>query len=163
MLKVGIRANNLPAKEEKNILINHIRQNYQLANIGELFLAFEMALTGKLNLKPDEIKCYENFSCAYLSTIMNAYLFWAADQRKMAIDEPPPIKIYTEEEIKNLQREWTEEFYQQIKRGIVRNIPSYSREILKKDGIIKEEKDADDFFVNALNSNREKIYTNDCE
>jgi len=76
-------------------------------------------------------------------------------------DQPPPTRIYSDEEIDNLHRAWTEEFYQQIKRGIVKNVPAYSREILRKDGLIKELGEADDFFVNALNKQKENIYV--CE
>lgn len=74
MLKVGVRAANLPSDEEKAILIAHINLNYGKHTIEEITLAFDLAISGKLDV---EVNCYENFSCLYFSNIMNAYRVWA--------------------------------------------------------------------------------------
>lgn len=87
MLLVGLRANNLPNEHEKAILIGYILKNYGGHTADEIKLAFEMAVTGDLGLSTDEVKCYENFSCLYFSTIMNAYRKWAVTQ-----DYSPPAK-----------------------------------------------------------------------
>lgn len=79
MLKIGLRAENLPSKEEKVVLIDHILTHYGNHTIEEFRLAFEMALTYKLNIPERDIICYENFSCVYISKIMNAYREWARD------------------------------------------------------------------------------------
>jgi hypothetical protein len=95
MLKVGLRAANLPNDEEKQILLAFINQNYGNHTTGEIILAFDLAIAGKLDLK--EVNCYENFSCLYFALIMNAYRKWASvqvryipDEVQSQLSEPPP-------------------------------------------------------------------------
>lgn len=71
MLKVGVRAANLPENEEKAVLIHFLRHNFKEFNPIMINEAFDLALSGKLDLK--EVSCYENFSCEYLGRILNAY------------------------------------------------------------------------------------------
>ena len=84
MLKIGVRAANLPNKEEKGLILAHVIGDYGNHTIQEINLAFDMAIMGKLyewNSKfqqiPVDANCYENFSCIYISKIMNAYRRWA--------------------------------------------------------------------------------------
>lgn len=84
MIKVGIRANNLPNDVEKEVLIEHIITNYGNHTPMEIKLAFDMAISGKLddmdkkgNLIDLDTNCYENFTCLYFSKIMNSYRMWA--------------------------------------------------------------------------------------
>ena len=84
MIKVGVRANNLPNDIEKEVLIEHIITNYGNHTPMEIKLAFDMAIAGKLddmdkkgNLIDLDINCYENFTCLYFSKIMNSYRMWA--------------------------------------------------------------------------------------
>lgn len=159
MLKVGMRANNLPSKEEKAVLISHIYQSYPGNTIDEIRLAFDMALRGELDLKTEDVKCYENFSCAYFSQVMNAYLAWSKHEfGHLKTEPPPPMKILTDEELDNLHRMWTEEYYQQIRKGIEREVPDYTRAILTKDGLIADVGEADLFFTYKLGNGIEKIY-----
>ncbi len=78
MLKIGLRASNLPTEEEKIVLIDHIKKNYGGHTLAEIRLAFDMAILDKLDI--DDISCYENFSCAYFSKIMNAYRRWSKQE-----------------------------------------------------------------------------------
>lgn len=80
MVLVGVRSQNLPGEAEKAVLFNHIIQNYGGHTPEEIRLAFEMAVSGKLGLPLDEVKCYENFSPLYFSTIMAAYRDWAKQE-----------------------------------------------------------------------------------
>ena len=48
MLKVGIREKQLPSQEEKQVLIDHILTNYGNHTPAEIKLAFDMAISGKL-------------------------------------------------------------------------------------------------------------------
>ena len=97
MILVGVRGQNLPDEAEKAGLFNHIIQNYGGHTSEEIRLAFEMAVSGKLGLPLDEVKCYENFSCLYFSTIMNAYRAWAQQEfryiEKQLVELPPVDKV----------------------------------------------------------------------
>jgi len=73
----GIRAANMPTQQEKALLISFIRRNFGGHTCGELKLAFDMAIAGKLNV--DAI-CYENFSCEYVARIMDAYREWSKNE-----------------------------------------------------------------------------------
>lgn len=79
MIKVGLRAQNFPSDIEKVVLIEHIMTEYGRHTPAEVKLAFDMAIAGKLDLLEKEITCYENFSCLYLSKILNAYRRWASE------------------------------------------------------------------------------------
>ena len=80
MLKVGIREQNIPQGEEKNLLISHILTNFGGNHIDEIVMAFEMAIAGKLDIDEKEVNAYENFSCLYISRIMNSYRRWAIQE-----------------------------------------------------------------------------------
>jgi hypothetical protein len=100
MLKVGLRAANMPTDEEKVVLINHLTSNYSNHTLNEIFLAFDMAVLGKLEVDPQH---YENFSCLYFSQIMNAYRSWAKERYKELPKEKPkelpdPAEPVTDEE-----------------------------------------------------------------
>lgn len=78
-VKVGLRANNLPNDDEKQVLIDHIINHYGNHTPQEIRLAFEMAVTDKLDLEHKDVVCYENFSCLYFSKIMTSYRKWATE------------------------------------------------------------------------------------
>lgn len=110
MLKIGLRAENLPSKEEKAVIIDHILSVYGNHTIDELRLAFEMAVTFKLDLTEKEIICYENFSCMYISKIMNAYRKWASDAYKFLYKVPTPTLIEGQKELSDSEwNEWLED------------------------------------------------------
>lgn len=109
MVKVGLRGTNFPTGAEKTLLLNHILNNYGNHTPEEIRLAFDMALSAKLGLDVSDIKCYESFSCLYFSTIMNAYRTWATQvDRQKEKETPPPEKIYTQEEIDQIEKEYQE-------------------------------------------------------
>jgi hypothetical protein len=94
MLKVGLRSQNLPSKEETLILHDHLRKHYGGHTIPEIDLAFELAITGQLDLNQSEVVCYENFSCIYLSGIINGYRKWAHSTHKQHDREQPAEKTF---------------------------------------------------------------------
>ncbi len=109
MIKVGIRANNLPNDIEKEVLIEHIITNYGNHTPMEVKLAFDMAIAGKLddldkkgNVIDLDINCYENFTCLYFSKIMSSYRRWARQtHNQLKKDYPKMIAeqtILTDEE-----------------------------------------------------------------
>lgn len=94
MIKTGLRGENYPVELAKDILLEHIVSKFGHHTHEEIKLAFELAIDGKLELKPDEVKHFENFSCAYFSRIMSAYRIWAAKKHKEIVKEilPEPEK-----------------------------------------------------------------------
>lgn len=121
-----------------------------------------MAMAGNLALKPDEVNCYENFSCAYFSRIMTAYRSWSAQAfQQLKLEDPPPMKVYTEKELDNLHRGDVEAFYQRCRNGVIPHsnyLPQYFKDILVKDGLMKPEDHLEVFFQNRLGKGIEKIY-----
>lgn len=94
MLLVGIRAQNMPQEDERAVLLSFVRRTYPGHTPAEIRLAFEKAVAGELNLSPDEVKPYENFSCEYVGRIMRAYRVWAGNQytQQQATQEPPRLE-----------------------------------------------------------------------
>ncbi len=158
MLKIGIRAQSLPDELAKLVLLSHIKTYYPNITPNEIALAFDLAINEELDISPDDIKPYGDFNCLYLAKIMNAYLIWAKEQDKFSPVPPPPQRIYTEEEIDNSHRQWTEEFYQQIRRGQMNTVPDYCKPILVKDGLMDQKDSVVNFFVQRLGKMAEHIY-----
>lgn len=95
IVKVGLRAQNWPNEMEKQILLEHIVSNYGRHTNEEIKLAFDMAITEKLEV---EANCYENFSCVFFSRIMNSYRAWASMVHKNVV-KPTVIMIENKEDI----------------------------------------------------------------
>lgn len=85
---IGLRAEQIPADEEKGFLIQYIVENYGGHTPDELILGFKMAIQGKLKLDYKDVKCYGIFSPMYFTTIMDSYREWATEQIKLL---PAPI------------------------------------------------------------------------
>ncbi len=102
MVKVGLRAQNFPNDLEKQVLIEHVISQYGNHTPEEVKLAFDMAIIGKLDIEEKNVCCYENFSCLYFSTVMNAYRKWAKEtHNQLKKDFPKMIEekvILTDEE-----------------------------------------------------------------
>lgn len=113
-LLVGLRAQNYPAGIEKQLLHAYIFKNYGGHTPAELKLAFEMALQNKLSLRPEDVTCYENFSIAYFSRIMEAYREWSKEQvKQLAVNKELP-KVYTDEEKRQLDFDYASYLMKQI-------------------------------------------------
>ena len=101
IMKVGVREANLPDDVEKAVLLAHIIENYGNHTLDEIKLAFDMAISGKLGLEQKEVACYENFSCLYVSGIINAYRKWASQThneiKTQKMIEPPAVQLTDEE------------------------------------------------------------------
>lgn len=158
MLIIGLRANNLPTEEEKDVIVEYIQKYYGGHTAAEIKLAFEMAVAGKLDV--DQVSCYENFTPLYFSSIMNAYREWAKAESK-EVKEEVQQKIYTEEELDNLHRQYVEEFYQRCLNGIrpPNELPEYYLKILIKDGYMAEgSDDLHSFFAYWIGRGYRNIY-----
>ena len=159
MVKVGLRAQNIPNKEETAVLIEHILKNYGNHTVKEIKIAFDMAISGKLDLDRKEVICYENFSCLYFSTIMNAYRSWSKEVLDHVSRETPEQKIYSDEEILNERRGQIELAYQAIRTGHLPIIHVYFKEVLELDELLNEGETVEEFFVRNINAGIENIYT----
>ncbi len=144
MIKVGIRANNLPNDVEKEVLIEHIITNYGNHTPMEIKLAFDMAVSGKLddldnkgNVIDLETNCYENFSCLYFSKIMNSYRRWARQTYNQLKKDYPKMlaeKFTLDDEEK---AEWIMEWKQKGDDIILELIPLVFYDWLSDKGVLK--------------------------
>lgn len=117
MVKVGLRAGNFPQNEEKSVLLSHIVTNYGGHTAKEILLAFEMGLNDQLSFNDGEsIICYENFSCQYFSSVMNAYRRWAKEAYKMNIKQVPQIE-QKEDLSDQSMRDWYYETAKQVREN----------------------------------------------
>jgi hypothetical protein len=102
-----------------------------------------------------------------LDLICNVLGDYCIERTRISFEEekinlnPPQLKLNTDEEIDNLHRKWTEEFYQRIKKGQIEMVPAYCEEILIKDGLLKQGSSVSAFFVQALGLQKENIYKKD--
>lgn len=97
---VGLRAQNYPTGIEKQLLHAYIFKNYGGHTPAEIRLAFEMALQNKLSLRPEDVTCYENFSIAYFSRIMEAYREWSREQiKQLPAPEERPRQLTEREKL----------------------------------------------------------------
>lgn len=139
MVKIGLRSQNWPSEEEKGVLLNHIVTNYGGHTVEEIKLAFDMAITGKLNV---EVNCYENFSCLYFSNIMVAYRIWAVEEYKQ-IPEPPVMVEKKEDMSKEAMQDWFDVTAKKIRSGEMQLefVPPMLYEFLDDNGNINATKE----------------------
>jgi hypothetical protein len=73
---------------------------------------------------------------------------------------PPPVQVLlTDDQLDDLYREDVENFYQRLRYGRTTNdVPKYFKDILVKDGLLKQDDDATQFFVDRLGRGSENIY-----
>jgi hypothetical protein len=161
MVKLGLRAQNLPNDLEKLVLVQHIQENFGGNNLDEIRLAFDMAIAGKLDLKSDEVKCYENFSCVYFSLIMNAYRKWSAEEYRqvaMKVEPLPPQRIFTQDELDDGEREDVERQYTAYLKGYDLKGIEFNKRIALKDGLVSEHETIIDLFRRAVEKEWPHIY-----
>lgn len=89
-LVVGLRAENLPAKEEEAVMIDFIRKNYGTHRIGEIRVSFDSAIAGRFEV---DARAFENFSIQYFANVFNKYREWAASTVNKMKDLREPIMI----------------------------------------------------------------------
>lgn len=152
---VGLRAENLPVPEEMAVLLQLILESWGNLSIGEMVLAFKMAVSGRLNV---DATCYQNFSPEYFGKIMAAYVKWASqtwDENQM-YNKPIP------EDQKQLTMEGnffetTELYFQDFlqNRLNLNLMPSECYDALVKAGFTTE-----DFYEEMLPDARKKLITN---
>lgn len=131
---VGLKAQNIPNELEALLLYEHLVKYYGTHTLEEIVIAFELAMTGQLELDVSEVKTYQNFSVMYISNILDYYRMWATEKylRLEHHIDPPKQKIYeldekphwgevVEKEYQHFllfgdehYRTWPEYFYKQL-------------------------------------------------
>ena len=163
MMKVGLRAANLPNDLEKLVLYEHILTNYGGNRLNEISLAFDFAIKGELadgDGVAIDANCYENFSCLYLSRIMNAYRHWSRQEIKfVSSTTKEEQKIFTQAELDDYAREDSEWQYQMFLKGLPLTYPESNDKILKQDGLLKEGELVMEFFLRRATAGAEHIYS----
>ena len=103
---IGLREQNYPTKELELFLFHYIKSNYGHKSVNEIFLAFDLAIKGLLDI--DDYKCYENFSPEYFNRIMNGYRIFKNKTIKEKVADPVKeisYRLSQEDKMKELQ-EW---------------------------------------------------------
>lgn len=147
----------IPGNELMEILLDQfikkIIETYPNTNPEEWEYAFRNYGTG--------VKDWgKSMNLSLIDEVMGSYL---TDRKELSHEleerkDPPPMKFYSDEELDNLHRSWAEEYYQQIRKGLVKEIPDVVRAILVKDKLIEDGGKADEFFVIKLENKAENIY-----
>ena len=118
LFKLGIK--NPPAVDEWAMYVKEITTYHGFLTIGEIELAFNMAIRQELNFDPET---YQNFSLLYMNKMLAAYKQWAIKQHRelsSKSEEQKPIFIY-KIEFTSIQKRQTElnEGYQDFINGVM--------------------------------------------
>lgn len=70
LMLLGIKGDKLPSQPEVDYMIKMLQEDYGNLPIGELDLAFELMVKGKLDENPET---YQNFSVLYLTRMLGSY------------------------------------------------------------------------------------------
>lgn len=92
---IGLRPQNLPVDLDKDFIHAFILKNFGDFTGAEVRLAFDLAMSGRLDLDPRDLSCYENFTVAYFGRIMASYRTWARETFKQLPDKTPKPKKRT--------------------------------------------------------------------
>ena len=127
---VGLRAINYPQGEDKKNLHDYIFFKYGQKTLDELVLAFDLAISGELDIAANDVKVYDQFTINYLATIMAAYKKWLFNQAKN-FEPNKPLQL---ENKKNMDdNEWAE-WLEEIKGYRLELIPIAAYERLNATG-----------------------------
>lgn len=139
---VGLRPNNYPQDQEKIDLHHYIFLKYGKKTLSEFVLAFDLAINNELDLSKDDVKVYDQFTIAYLASIMAAYKKWLYEQSKKVVFNKNTLVIEEKKEITDI--EWNE-WLDDMKKYSLELIPIGAYDYLIKNGKInpsvKEKKD----------------------
>jgi hypothetical protein len=148
----------IPANELMIILVDQfskkLSESYGMLNVEEIEYAFRNQGTiiedwGKeMNL---------NLLDKVLIPYLNQRL--QVSQMEERKKDPPVQKVYTDQELDDLHRGDVEAFFQRCRSGVVpTGIPSYFKDILEKDGLLKDES-VEVYFTRKLGDGSLNIYT----
>lgn len=85
-LLIGLRKQQYPTPEEDLFNVAFIKKNYGHKTPDEIIEAFELAVTGKIDV---DVKHYDQFTLPYFCKIMNAYRIY--NNERILAKAPPPL------------------------------------------------------------------------
>ena len=94
LMILGLRGDRLPTNPELQYMVNMLQEDYGNLPIGELDLAFELMVKGKLDENPET---YQNFSVLYLTRMLSAYARFVVANYQEKPKELPQIEYKPEE------------------------------------------------------------------
>ncbi len=111
---VGLRAQHYPPPDERKNLHDYIRLKFANKTLSELVLAFDLAINNELNIEPEDVKIYDQFTIAYLARIMAAYKSWLYNVHKNWKTKKDYPKMVEEKKDLTYEEklEWVEEWKQ---------------------------------------------------
>lgn len=121
-----------------------------------------MAVRGNLDIELNDVKCYENFSVLYLSSIINSFRRWAAHEYRQIEQFIPP----SESDVKMIEAPKEESAWGYLIENAYQHFLSFGQEQYRfwpvsfYDQLVKDEVIRDDLFRDAMPIVR-KILTGD--
>lgn len=91
---IGLRPQHFPTREEDLVLFGYLRQKYGERTLGELYLAFDLAINDKLDV--NDYKVYDQFSIEYLVRVFNSYgryVYKTMTEAKQLTPPPAPVEV----------------------------------------------------------------------
>lgn len=149
----------IPDTDLLTILIDQFEkkliENYGMLNVEEIEYAFRSSGT--------VVKDWgKSMNLALIDEVLIPYLnhrFELSTTEERLKSEPPAQKLYTDTQLDDQQREDIEHFYQRLLKGQVPyRIPEYFRDMLLKDGLMKEGQRIEEFLQDRLNNGVQNIY-----
>lgn len=116
---VGIK--DLPDKVAKSVLLTSLRRNYETVTCEELVLAFELAVTGKIQAN---IEHFNNLDFKYISGVLNAFKFYKAQFLQYNQEDVQALPEMTEESKKEKTVEAMNYFLERYKQDKNTFIPA---------------------------------------
>ena len=145
---VGLRPQHYPSGQEKIDLHNYIVLKYGQKTLGELVLAFDLAISGELEISRDEVKVYDQFTIAYIANIMASYKKWLRDINNSIVINK---KIVMEMKNELTKQDW-EDWMHDVKDYKVELIPVMLYDYLVKENLINlTTNEKNEFLKTAIN------------
>jgi hypothetical protein len=88
IFKLGVKPENIPNDEERLIIFNHLRRYYGNHTAHEIMLAYDMAITGRL-----DIEVLPQVTALSVSKVLNEYRKWSVPQYKLLVKPEATTKV----------------------------------------------------------------------
>lgn len=155
MIKVGLRAQNWPDDVEKAVLLEHIVTHFGGHTHEEIKLAFDMAVMEKLvdeEGEPVSGNCFENFSCAFFSKIMNSYRLWASETFKTISKEKTTMQPEPEVSMDDItMKDWWADVEKKVNDGYSTHLlPPMLYDWAERKNVLKFLKTKKEYFETAI-------------